>query len=158
MLCPYLLISINELLISIISFNDINKYGLNVKTAAHKIELFRRPTNTVLKSRNSCQSPCQSPQCRLQFKLSGRFSIPVDDSIREHLYFILVCRFVSISEIITSQSSCFEKAHTLILQNSKKRRPHAGRKFFIPSMIAGTLAVIGCNSLLFYARISLDSC
>ncbi len=28
--------------------------------------------------------------------------------------------------------------------------------FFIPSMIAGTLAVIGCNSLLFYARISLD--
>ena len=36
MLCPYLLISINELLISIISFNDINKYGLNVKTAAHK--------------------------------------------------------------------------------------------------------------------------
>ena len=43
MLCPYLLISINELLISIISFNDINKYGLNVKTAAHivvrKIEL-----------------------------------------------------------------------------------------------------------------------
>ena len=35
MLCPYLLISINELLISIISFNDINKYGLNVKTAAH---------------------------------------------------------------------------------------------------------------------------
>ena len=36
MLCPYLLISINELLISIISFNDINKYGLNVKTAAHR--------------------------------------------------------------------------------------------------------------------------
>ncbi len=35
MLCPYLLISINELLISIISFNDINKYGLNVKMAAH---------------------------------------------------------------------------------------------------------------------------
>ena len=35
MLCPYLLISINELLISIISFIDINKYGLNVKTAAH---------------------------------------------------------------------------------------------------------------------------
>ena len=35
MLCPYLLISINELLISIISFNDINKYGLNVKTAAY---------------------------------------------------------------------------------------------------------------------------
>ena len=35
MLFPYLLISINELLISIISFNDINKYGLNVKTAAH---------------------------------------------------------------------------------------------------------------------------
>ena len=32
----YLLISINELLISIISFNDINKYGLNVITAAHK--------------------------------------------------------------------------------------------------------------------------
>ena len=31
-----------------------------------------------------------------------------------------------------------------------------GCKFFIPSMIAGTLAVIGCNSLLFYARISLD--
>ena len=31
-----------------------------------------------------------------------------------------------------------------------------GRKFFIPSMIAGTLAVIGCDSLLFYARISLD--
>ena len=29
------MISINELLISIISFNDINKYGLNVKTAAH---------------------------------------------------------------------------------------------------------------------------
>ena len=36
MLFPYLLISINELLISIISFNDINKYGLNVKTAAHR--------------------------------------------------------------------------------------------------------------------------
>ena len=36
MLCPYLLISINELLISIISFIDINKYGLNVKTAAHR--------------------------------------------------------------------------------------------------------------------------
>ena len=36
MLCTYLLISINELLISIISFIDINKYGLNVKTAAHK--------------------------------------------------------------------------------------------------------------------------
>ena len=35
MLYPSLLISINELLISIISFNDINKYGLNVKTAAH---------------------------------------------------------------------------------------------------------------------------
>ena len=35
MLRPYLLISINELLISIISFNYINKYGLNVKTAAH---------------------------------------------------------------------------------------------------------------------------
>ena len=35
MMGPYLLISINELLISIISFNDINKYGLNVKTAAH---------------------------------------------------------------------------------------------------------------------------
>ena len=35
MLCPYLLISINELLISIISFIDINKYGLNVKTAVH---------------------------------------------------------------------------------------------------------------------------
>ena len=30
------------------------------------------------------------------------------------------------------------------------------RKFFIPSMIAGTLAVIGCDSLLLYARISLD--
>ena len=45
MLCPYLLISINELLISInellisiISFIDINKYGLNVKTAAHRIK------------------------------------------------------------------------------------------------------------------------
>ena len=38
MLCPYLLISINELLISIISFNDINKYGLNVKTAAHIVD------------------------------------------------------------------------------------------------------------------------
>ena len=37
MLCPYLLISINELLISIIPFIDINKYGLNVKTAAHRI-------------------------------------------------------------------------------------------------------------------------
>ena len=35
MMCPYLLISINELLISIIPFIDINKYGLNVKTAAH---------------------------------------------------------------------------------------------------------------------------
>ena len=35
MLCPYLLISINELLISIISFIDINIYGLNVRTAAH---------------------------------------------------------------------------------------------------------------------------
>ena len=35
MLFPYLLISINELLISIISFIDINIYGLNVKTAAH---------------------------------------------------------------------------------------------------------------------------
>ena len=34
MMCPYLLISINELLISI-PFIDINKYGLNVKTAAH---------------------------------------------------------------------------------------------------------------------------
>ena len=37
MMCPYLLISINELLISIIPFIDINKYGLNVKTAAHKL-------------------------------------------------------------------------------------------------------------------------
>ena len=37
MMCPYLLISINELLISIIPFIDINKYGLNVKTAAHTI-------------------------------------------------------------------------------------------------------------------------
>ena len=37
MLCPYLLISINELLISIISFIDINIYGLNVKTAAHTV-------------------------------------------------------------------------------------------------------------------------
>ena len=36
MMCPYLLISINELLISIIPFIDINKYGLNVKTAAHR--------------------------------------------------------------------------------------------------------------------------
>ena len=36
MMCPYLLISINELLISIIPFIDINKYGFNVKTAAHK--------------------------------------------------------------------------------------------------------------------------
>ena len=47
MLCPYLLISINELLISIISFNDINKYGLNVKTAAHKNVRFakHRPYN-----------------------------------------------------------------------------------------------------------------
>ena len=35
-MCPYLLISINELLISIIPFIDINKYGLNVKTAAHR--------------------------------------------------------------------------------------------------------------------------
>ena len=41
MMCPYLLISINELLISIIPFIDINKYGLNVKTAAHKN---RRPS------------------------------------------------------------------------------------------------------------------
>ena len=40
MLCPYLLISINELLISIISFNDINKYGLNVKTAAHNVNRY----------------------------------------------------------------------------------------------------------------------
>ena len=32
-----------------------------------------------------------------------------------------------------------------------------GGKIFIPSMIAGTLAVIGCDSLLFYARISLDN-
>ncbi len=39
MLCPYLMISINELLISIISFNDINKYGLNVKTAAHRHQI-----------------------------------------------------------------------------------------------------------------------
>ena len=39
MMCPYLLISINELLISIIPFIDINKYGLNVKTAAHKSEV-----------------------------------------------------------------------------------------------------------------------
>ena len=39
MMCPYLFISINELLISIISFIDINKYGLNVKTAAHKYRL-----------------------------------------------------------------------------------------------------------------------
>ena len=38
----------------------------------------------------------------------------------------------------------------------KSRMKWAGRKFFIPSMIAGTLAVIGCDSLLFYARISLD--
>ena len=36
-MCPYLLISINELLISIIPFIDINKYGLNVKTAAHSV-------------------------------------------------------------------------------------------------------------------------
>ena len=39
MMCPYLLISINELLISIIPFIDINKYGLNVKTAAHMLTL-----------------------------------------------------------------------------------------------------------------------
>ena len=46
MLCPYLLISINELLISIISFIDINKYGLNVKTAAHTgISYIDRATN-----------------------------------------------------------------------------------------------------------------
>ena len=36
------------------------------------------------------------------------------------------------------------------------RQMPADSKHFIPSMIAGTLAVIGCNSLLFYARISLD--
>ena len=41
MMCPYLLISINELLISIIPFIDINKYGLNVKTAAHKNKRWR---------------------------------------------------------------------------------------------------------------------
>ena len=52
MLGPYLLISINELLISIISFNDINKYGLNVKTAAHK--LTRREDNLgKMKSQNN---------------------------------------------------------------------------------------------------------
>ena len=33
-----------------------------------------------------------------------------------------------------------------------------GGNIFIFSMIAGTLAVIGCNCPLFYARISLDSC
>ena len=33
---------------------------------------------------------------------------------------------------------------------------YTGCKFLIPSMIACTLAVIGCDSLLFYARISLD--
>ena len=49
MLCPYLLISINELLISIISFNDINKYGLNVKTAAHKSEALN-PRNRLSES------------------------------------------------------------------------------------------------------------
>ena len=38
--------------------------------------------------------------------------------------------------------------------HTEQRRPVG--KFFIPSMIAGTLAVIGCDSLLFYARISLD--
>ena len=47
MLCPYLLISINELLISIISFNDINKYGLNVKTAAHRYHRLTCDFNVV---------------------------------------------------------------------------------------------------------------
>ena len=47
----------------------------------------------------------------------------VDDSIREHIYVLLICRFVSISEIVTSLSSGFEKAHPIILQNCK-RPPH----------------------------------
>ena len=47
MLCPSLLISINELLISIISFIDINKYGLNVKMAAHIFQWLRNKINTL---------------------------------------------------------------------------------------------------------------
>ena len=42
-----LLISVNELLISIISFNDINKYGLNVKTAAHRHHVRCLSTNLL---------------------------------------------------------------------------------------------------------------
>ena len=63
MLCPYLLISINELLISIISFIDINIYGLNVKTAAHRVRPTRRsdilPVKhapiTVVATHNGCK-------------------------------------------------------------------------------------------------------
>ena len=59
MMCPYLLISINELLISIISFNDINKYGLNVKTAAHRGAWLSMMTDSSLLycSHKVCVSP-----------------------------------------------------------------------------------------------------
>ena len=53
MMCPYLLISINELLISIIPFIDINKYGLNVKTAAHTITLNTRAERRKLLNKNT---------------------------------------------------------------------------------------------------------
>ena len=71
MLCPYLLISINELLISIISFNDINKYGLNVKTAAHRFQTIPDTPNAfvksdvrVLKGQGACSNNCTTCTCK----------------------------------------------------------------------------------------------
>ena len=59
-----------------------------------------------------------------------------------------VCARIAGRPWTVTESCCFAR------KAFDKRTP--GRKFFIPSMIAGTLAVIGCDSLLFYARISLD--
>ena len=41
------------------------------------------------------------------------------------------------------------KRRVLMASDYLERALAPGRKFFIPSMIAGTLAVIGCDSLLF---------
>ena len=51
MMCPYLLISINELLISIIPFIDINKYGLNV---IRKYSFSQRTINVWNKLSTDC--------------------------------------------------------------------------------------------------------
>ena len=61
------------------------------------IELLRRPKNSDLrtqKTRKFWQWSSRWPQCSLNFKLSARSSIRVDESIREYLYYLLICRIV----------------------------------------------------------------